>query len=325
MRNRSWGGVERDPIGYLSVLDRRRATGRVALMLNEERHTLSHGHLDQNARTGEMRDRYRYDYKVTCSECRPHRLLKETVRFVAAFEDWDMWITVVPGKTERRPIQEWCKRRVIYYAAVPIWTQQLVLVTTGPVDDTSALIDDHNDIYQVVIQHYWPRWRPIGEKRPGISRSKGGFFPPEREYDYYETYHREEGIRCWHLHPSKEAAEACRETMRQVYPHLPKGWGLRGTTAWHQVGRLVVTGSALRALAERCGIDCEPYEAQNVASLLFEPMSWDDPKLKRFLVEAGWKPPSSNFRVPPLTLELRVAVRHGRLAGRAVGGHDTKA
>jgi hypothetical protein len=318
-------GLEPDPVNYLAALDRGRATGRVAFLLSEDEHTLSYGHLDQNARTGEMRDAYLYDYSVMCSECRPHRLSKETVRFVAAFEDWDMWITVLAGETKRRSIQEWCKRRGIYYGIVPIWTQQLVTVTTGPVDDTSALVDDHNDIYQLVIEQYWPGREPDGSRRSGISRSKGGFFPPEREYDFYETYHKEGGIRCWHLHSTKETAEACRETMRQAYPDLPTGWYIRGTTPWHRVGRLAVTGSALEALAEQCGIACEPYEAQNVASLLLEPMSWDDPKLQRFLVEAGWKPPSSSFRVPPLTLELRVAVRHGRLTGQAVGGHGTKA
>lgn len=316
-------GVVSDPIGYLKGLDMGVAVGRVAFKLGEDQHTVSRGHLDQNARTGALRDAYRFDHKVTCDECRPHRLGKEMARFVVAFEDWDMWLTVLPRGTVRRHFQEWCKRRGIYYAIVPIWTQQFVVVTTGAVDETSELVEDHNDLLQLVLRNFWPEEKPSDGKRTGISRSKGGFFPPEREYDFFETYHRESGVRCWHLHSSKEAASDCRDKMRRLFPAQSTGWYLRGTTEWHRVGRLSVTGYGLEALADECGISYESYPVQKVASLQLEPMAWDDERLQRFLVAAGWMPPRDDFQVPPITLELRVAVRHGHITGHAATGHVT--
>jgi hypothetical protein len=320
MRTRDWRGVEDDPVGYLTDLDRSGAKGRIAFLLLEDRHTVSRGHLDQNVRTGELRDAYLFDSSLKCDECRPYREAKETARFVRAFEVEEMWVTVLSEETVRSHVQGWCKRRGTRYAVVPIWTRQLVVVTTGMIDDTSALVEDHNDVFPLVMRHWWPGKKLDNGKRAGISRSKGAFFPPEREYDFFEVYHKETGIRCWHLHPTEDTALVCRDKMPHFYPELWKGWYLRGTTEWHRVGRLAVTGWALEALVDECGIGHKKYAAPDVASLLLEPMSWEDPRLQRLLVEAGWKPPRDNFQVPPITLELRVAVHHGRITGRSVGG-----
>jgi hypothetical protein len=309
-------GVEGDPIEYLSGIDRSQATGWVAFKISveTEEHRRHPGYLDQNARTGELRDAFLYDYSWTCEECREHKEEKEGERFLEAFEDREMWVTVLSAEADRRRLQERSNRLDICYAVVPIWTRQLVALTTGPVDDTSGIIENHRDISDLVMCHRWVGKKLPSGRRRGLS-STHGFLPPAREYNHFETYHKGEGVRCWHLHQSREAAWDCIRQMRYFYRDLSKGWYVRGTTPWHRVGRLSVTGPDLEPILDDCGISYTRYEADKVADLKLEPLTWDDPKMERLLVEAGWEPPRDDFQIPPIQLELRVAIRHGRISG----------
>lgn len=309
-------GVEGDPIGYLSGIDRIEATGRSAIEISLEtvEHRFHPGYLDHNAETGELRDAFLYDYSWTCEVCREHKEEKEGERFVRAFRSREMWVTVLSSEGDRRRLQERCSTLAVCYAVVPIWTRQLVALTTGAIDDTSGLIEHHYEVERLVMRHRWVGKKLPSGRRPGLS-STHGFLPPAREYEHFEAYHKQRGVRCWHLHEDKAAARACAKEMPIFYPDMASGWYGRPTTPWHRVGRLSLTGPALLAILDDCGISYTPYRAKKVASLLLEPLTWDDPKMERLLVEAGWTPPREDFQIPPIELEFRVAVRHGRLSG----------
>lgn len=270
-------------------------------------HWVRSGNLDQNAVTAELRDRFMYDGQWACDECRPYLEQKEGYRIYKAFTDEEMWVTVVPTTMRERAVGQ-ARAAGVRFAAVPLYNRTVVLFTTGPICDQSELADDPvTAVFSLVMPYRWKF-----EKEWGISSTRG-FLPPAREYEGFEAYRKQQSNRCWHIHPDREEAKECAQILG-----LEEGgrWYTRGTNPWHSVGRLRVVGPPLEDLAEECEIGVT-RTGSKVSDLQFEPMVWDDPRLRRFLARAGWSPPHDAFEPPPLAIEIRVVVKRGLMSGQA--------
>jgi hypothetical protein len=313
-----------DPLSHLTARAANR--NRMELMMQAHTHWVRSGHLDQSAATGELRDRFMYDWRWECLECRPFKEDKEGSRIRDAFEDHDMWVTVVAESAEEREtgvVRDRIRRRAsdvgVEYAAVPTYSGVAVM-TTGMLLPSSERVDDIDAFVSGVLMPIRWKFTPGA----GISGTRG-FLPPARPYEFREAYCSDPRDRCWHLHPpqvksddpSVPAHDEAKECANLLSLETGDRWYSRWTTPWHTVGRLAVYGEdRLRAIADDCGIEYQ-HDPRKVATLMFEPLMWDDPKFVQFRHLTGWTPPRPDFIPPSLEMQFRVISNRGLITGHA--------
>lgn len=266
-------------------------------------HWSSAGGLEQSGRTWESRTRFQYDHRWNCFECRPYKEKKEGDRILTAFDDSDMWVTVV-STGDTLTVKNLAGDAGVQYVSVPI-SGRAVVLTTGPLDvegDDSELVENITDFTVNLLMPL--RWL-------GTLSSSRGLLPPARPLTgLYEAHHPGTRRRCWHLHESRDEAGDCAEEWKSV-DGVTTGWYVRSTSEWRKMGRFEKTGRDLRQIADQLGIKTSVDMVSDLDLLTFEPMGWEDERYEALRREAGWTPPSDTFQPPPLEVHLTVTIRKG--------------
>jgi hypothetical protein len=282
-----------------------------------------------SAKSGRLKSGLNFDHSITCDVCHPYKVAREGRRILEAFDGYDkggsrydgntydMYVSVVHKDHIDKAVRR-ARDRVTRYVALPIGMSTEYVVLT-----TEALFDGDGSEktawrVNLVMNTVMPlRWE-------GRLRASQGFLPPDRQHDFWEAHHPGTGRRCWHLHPSKDEAKACREDLAKRLNETTKGWRIRGVSEWRMVGRVGVTGEDLRALCDELGLlshvgpmpSWAPPVADDAYVVEFGPVEWNDPTFVELRKLAKWQVPP-NFSPPPLKVTYQIDVVEGWMTGSA--------
>ena len=269
---------------------------------------------EQSVVDGRFRSRSNFDSSWECDECHPYKEWNEGLRIKAAFDEREMWVSVIDAGDRERAVRTAGDRGVEYVALPVFMGGEVALLTTEPCfepGDGSQLVVWHDGLVEKGLMPL--RWS-------GSLSSSRGFLPPARVYRLWEAYHPDTRRRCWHAHDTKAKAKQCAVETGELLDGTSKGWYVRGCSEWRMMGRIGVTGSRLRELLNESAIPSwdRPIVDKRTGSdrvyVEFGPILWDDPRFVMLREAAQWTTPPG-FRPPPFMLTVRVDVVSGRLTG----------
>jgi hypothetical protein len=276
----------------------------------------SYGVLEGSAITGDMRTRPSYDFKWSCEKCRPFKERAEGRRVIEAFDGRDMFVGVV-DLSEREAVGRLANDTGAPYVFLPITNGLGVVLSTLEMAQNLELVE---------FQGWFVERTVMKARADGSLSSSRGFLPPAREYKFWEAHHPKTARRCWHAHDSDLGARQCAHDTGMALDGTKKGWYVRGCSPWRQLGTLGKRGDELREILDRLRIkswmETAPSE-DGEPQLRIEAMEWDDPRFVRLRERANWKMPGkagNRWTPPPFTVEVRLNVDVGKMAGQAGGG-----
>lgn len=127
--------VRPDPIEWMDAYSKTNRVANIRLAAGPA-HGSTSGHTEMSTLTGQVRIRYQYDQRWSCGDCRVYKERAEGSRIIRAFEDQDMWVSVVAG--DRDHIREAAQEVETDYVVLPLGDGNHAVLTTSPLVLTQA-------------------------------------------------------------------------------------------------------------------------------------------------------------------------------------------
>lgn len=282
-----------DPLGHLArvkqIADR---------WTTEAEHRVAIG-VEQSAETGEVRTRPSYDGNRLCPECGPRIAQAEVERYLEGFGTRDVWVDVVRARQVDSAVRS-LRQRELLYVAVPVFRGWAVILALGPWTIHSLKVENLRRLLSDLVMPS----RVTGRRR---LRSSRGLLPAARPSKLFEAFSPGTSRRCWHCHPTKDAARECAHT------HEARdgggGWQVRPTSEFRDLGTLTRPWGLREQLdAVRVKHWQDPSDDDRIVT---EPLRWNDPRFVEFRRLAGWRKPGrarDDWLPPPLAIQMTITV-----------------